>query len=168
MKNISENKVILTDEKYKSVRSDVVIWYIGLVVKSASIALLIFVLRRLQWFFIPADWFVHRFALRFDSAILFFIVVLMCGAVCLAVCLIIGFVLLVILNIAHELQITSQCSLDGDFLGEGEDWHFLEIFPGKAIRLAHREMRRYRRQKRLQEKGHKEKQQESKDDNSSQ
>ena len=158
MKNVSENKVILTDEKYKSVRSDVVTWYIGLVVKSASIALLIFVLRRLQWFLIPALWLLRRF----DSAILYFIMALM-G---FAVCLIIGFVLLVILNIAHELQITSQCSLDGDFLGEGEDWHFLEIFPGKAIRLAQREIRCYRRQKKLQEKGHKKKQHKNATDHS--
>ena len=39
MNDLSENKVVLTDEKYQSVRSDLATWYIFLVIKLVLIAL---------------------------------------------------------------------------------------------------------------------------------
>ena len=131
MNNLSDNKVILTDEKYKSVRRDLVTWYICLVIKLALIALCIFLVTRAKWFF--SVW----------------------GLLGGAIGLILSFVSFGVLSMVHELQTTSQNSVDKDYLSEGNDWRFLEIFPGKGIRLAQREMRRYRRQKKLQEKGHK-------------
>lgn len=51
MNNLSENKVILTDEQYKSVQSDLVMWHIDLVLKLTFVALVIFLLTYAKLFF---------------------------------------------------------------------------------------------------------------------
>ncbi len=151
MDNLFENKVILTDEEYKSVRSDLAIWYICLVVKLALIALLILWFTHLEWILFPEKWFVS--IVPFNNITSYCLIFL--GLI------IVPYVLLVAISMVHDLQTTAQNSLDTDFLGFGKDaWHILEIFPGKSMRLAHREVRRYRRQKRLQKKERKEKQNE--------
>ncbi|MBQ9812552.1 MAG: hypothetical protein IJM54_04480 [Thermoguttaceae bacterium] len=161
MNNLSENKVILTDEKYKSVRSNVVTWHICLVVKLALTVLTIFEFTHLELFvFNPFKWF-------FSAAIL--VDNLFCAMVLAILALAAGFVLLyvqpVALYIVHDLQMQLERRVNSIFLDGLNHVDFLGIFPGKGIRLAQREVHRYRRQKKLQEKGHKEKQQESKDDN---
>ena len=92
MNNLSDNKVILTDEKYKSVRRDLVTWYTCLVIKLALIALCIFLVTRAKWFF--SVW----------------------GLLGGAIGLILSFVSFGVLSMVHELQTTSQNSVDKDYL----------------------------------------------------
>ena len=149
MKNISENQVIVTDEEYKNVRSDLVTWYICLVVKLALIAILILEFMRVKWVILPLKWLASIVP---HNNITFFCFVIL-GLICGVIGFILPFGFLVAISMVHELQTTTQNSLDTDFLGFGKDaWHILEIFPGKSMRLAHREVRRYRRQKKLQKK----------------
>ena len=133
MNNLSENKVILTDEQYKSVQSDLVMWHIDLVFKLTFVALVIFLLTYAKLFFSVGGGF---------------------GVANGVVLLALSLCAIRVITSTHKVQAERQNSLDRVFLGEVNDWRFLflEIFPGKSIRLARREVRRYRRQKKLQKR----------------
>ncbi len=132
---VSKNRVITTDERYELIRGCLLRWYLLLVTKVILLIASIWMIYTM--------WPLHN-APNFLGFIFFlcFVVAIELGA----------------LSVVHLLQGEPEQTIDSYFFGHGNmPVHWLQLFPGKGMRLAHREVRRYRRQKRLQEKEHEEK-----------
>ena len=130
---VSKNRVITTDELYDLMRGCLLRWYLLLVVKVILSMVLILIIYRM--------WPLHN-----SPHFL--------GFVCFVATIELG-----ALSVVHELQSEPEQTIDSYFFGHGNmPVHWLQLFPGEGMRLAHREVRRYRRQKRLQEKEHEQEQ----------
>ena len=133
MDNLSENKVVKTEEDYKSVHGDLVIWRIALAGEFITLGLLMLMAvtihKTSSWsssgtivFLIEAGWFLVMFILGNITSML------------------------------HEVQSSTRRDIDDKFDSENVDYHLNGIVTSRGVRLAKRELRRYRRYKKSLEK----------------
>ena len=143
MKNTFENSVIKTDEDYELWRDSLTCWYVLRVVSLILIGILISI--DIFWYkfypFIHSNHWVGPF-LENLLDLGFFLLMFMLGSITyMFLC----------------FQAQGKKEIDEIFDPDGVPWHLKGIITSKGIRLAQREIRCYRRQKRLQENEHEEK-----------
>lgn len=135
MNNLTENKVVKTEEDYKTWHGNLVTWRIALVGEFMMLGLLalmaVTIHKTWSWsssgiivFLIDAGWFLLMFILGNFTSML------------------------------HDLQSSTRRDIDDKFDPENVDYHLNGFITSRGVRLAKRELRRYRRyRKNLEEAG---------------
>ena len=123
---VYENKVIKTDEDYDNIRGCLLKWYLLLVVKVILLIALILIISKMLT---PS---IFK-SIQFVGYWLLMVIVLN------------------LLSAIHELQSEPEQIIDSYFF-ERHLVHWLQLFPGKGMRLAHQEVRRYRCHKKREHK----------------
>ena len=140
--NVSKNRVITTDKLYDLIRGCLLRWYLLLVAKMILFIALLLIIYRMFLYISISFMSPKLLGLGNLSGLgYWFLMVIVLNA----------------LSAIHELQSEPEHIIDSYYF-EYFPVHWLQLFPGKGMRLAHREVRRYRRQKKLRKKEHKEKQ----------
>ncbi|MBQ9812198.1 MAG: hypothetical protein IJM54_02695 [Thermoguttaceae bacterium] len=137
---VYENKVITTDEDYIIIRRCLLIWYLLLVVKMILFVALILIIYRM-FLYTSLSFICHKL-LGWGNLLglgYWFLMVIDLG----------------FMGVVLELQAEPEEIIDCYFF-EHRLVHWLQLFPGKGMRLAHQEIHRYRCHKKRE---HKQKQQ---------